>query len=308
MSDYASLQTLLALHRHGSLTAAARALNSPKSTLSRRLAVLEGELGYRLTRTEHGRLLLTDAGKCYLEYSEKIVTLFEEGRRALHSASTEPRGSVHVRICPDMSSVWAANVFCGFLSQHPDIRLDVRAIGAAGIAPEGDGDMWLGCAAPGCASASPVDGLEHIALGEWRRRLYVSARQPQWRDALRDIGDVDRLQWISKSDECDAVALRHAPSGGSYRLQPAARLRVDSLLMQADAIASGGGIGILPSWMAECPRHGLKDKFIAVLPDWQAPPVRLSLFLRKGSRAKRVKVLVNYLQEQLPPRWRLQQG
>lgn len=300
MSDYASLQTLLALHRHGSLTAAARALDSPKSTLSRRLAILEGELGYRLTRTEHGRLLLTDAGKCYLEYSEKIIALFEEGRQALHAASTETSGDLCVRICPEMSSVWAANVFSQFLELHPGIRLDVRAIGTAGIALGDEADVWLGCAAP-----PRIDGLERIALGEWCRRLYISARQPELCSALRDVRGLHRLQWISKTGEAEQIELQHAISGSRYDFQPAARLRVESLLMQADAIANSSGIGILPSWLAECPRHGLKDKFIAALPDWHAPPVPLSLFLRKGLRTQRIKVLVDYLQEQLPPRWRV---
>lgn len=299
MSDYASLQTLLALHRHGSLTAASRAMNSPKSTLSRRLAMLEAHLGYRLTRQEHGKLLLTEAGKHYLEYSEKIVALFDEGQRALHTLACDTKENVHVRLCPELPPLWAARVFSNFLSLYPDIRLDLRAIAPSGIVSDTKDDLWLGC-----SEETRIDGLDHIALGEWSRRLYVSADNAMLRDSVRHIGSLTDLQWISRFGEADHVELQHTANGECYRFQPASRLRVESVFMQADAIAGSNGIGILPAWLAECPKHGLKDKFIQLLPQWQAPPMKLSLFLRRNNPSKRLRILVDYLQEQLPPRWR----
>ena len=57
----------------GSLSAAARTLQIPKTTVSKRLAVLEAALGVALITRTTRKLRLTEAGKAYFEHSQAAV-------------------------------------------------------------------------------------------------------------------------------------------------------------------------------------------------------------------------------------------
>lgn len=75
--------------------------------------------------------------------------------------------------------------------------------------------------------------------------------------------------------------------------------------MPADTIARGYGIGVLPSWLAECPRHGLRGQFARVIGDWEAAPVELAGHVHRGPRVRSIQVLAEYLRTHIPRRWTL---
>jgi len=299
MTDFDALRALIAVQEHGNLTAAARALECPKSTLSRRLAALEAALGHPLTHQKSGRLLLNDAGSCYAGYGERILALAEEAQRSVASFSREMRGEIRVWVDQPLARGWATRTFNDFLGRYSEISLDVRVLPPGGL-PATDGtDLWLAC------DGRRLSALKRSPLGLWRRRLYAMAADGPCR-LLEDPGGLGDCPWIGLAGESAQIELRHPSSGALWRLEPRPRLRVDSLEMLADAIARGYGIGVLPSWLAECPRHGLRGQYARVLGEWQAEPVEISCHLPKGPRPRRLQVLVEYLHTHLPKRWALE--
>ena len=71
MQDLSAVRAFYALCQHKSLTAAAKSLEQPKSTLSRRLAQLEEDLGQALVARQGNRLSVTKAGEVFAAYSEQ---------------------------------------------------------------------------------------------------------------------------------------------------------------------------------------------------------------------------------------------
>src|SRR5262245_58105351 len=71
-------RTLVAVVEHGSLTAAARALALPKSSVSRALARLEADLAARLVDRSTRRLVITPAGRAFYEGARSALTALEE--------------------------------------------------------------------------------------------------------------------------------------------------------------------------------------------------------------------------------------
>src|ERR1700676_759136 len=84
MLDVTRLRVLVAVARHGSVTAAARALNYAQPSVSHHIARLEAETGARLTQRAGRGIRLTDAGRLLAERAEEII-----GR--LHAARTSSR-------------------------------------------------------------------------------------------------------------------------------------------------------------------------------------------------------------------------
>src|SRR5260221_12891709 len=70
----------------GSFTAAARLLGMPKTTVSRRIAALEREVGVRLLQRTTRSLAVTDAGRLYYEESSQALQTIEEANLRLAAA------------------------------------------------------------------------------------------------------------------------------------------------------------------------------------------------------------------------------
>lgn len=64
--DWDDLRTFLAIARHGTLSAAARALGVTQPTMGRRLAAMEARTGARLLQRQPGRYALTSLGESVL--------------------------------------------------------------------------------------------------------------------------------------------------------------------------------------------------------------------------------------------------
>src|ERR1700729_834009 len=67
----------------GSFTAAARLLGMPKTTVSRRIAALEREVGVRLVHRTTRSLSITDAGRLYYEQSSQALRAIEDANLRL---------------------------------------------------------------------------------------------------------------------------------------------------------------------------------------------------------------------------------
>ncbi len=80
----------------GSFTAAARPLGTPKTTVSRRIAALEREVGARLVQRTTRSLNMTDAGRLYYEQSSQALRTIEDANLRLAEARAEPSGTIRI--------------------------------------------------------------------------------------------------------------------------------------------------------------------------------------------------------------------
>src|ERR1700758_5705065 len=80
----------------GSFTAAARLLGMPKTTVSRRIAALEREVGVRLVQRTTRSLNMTDAGRLYYEQSSQALRTIEDANLRLAEARAEPSGTIRI--------------------------------------------------------------------------------------------------------------------------------------------------------------------------------------------------------------------
>jgi DNA-binding transcriptional LysR family regulator len=83
MLDVTRLRVLVAVARHGSVTAAARALNYAQPSVSHHLARLEAETGARLTQRSGRGIQLTDAGHLLAGRAEEILGRLDAAEREL---------------------------------------------------------------------------------------------------------------------------------------------------------------------------------------------------------------------------------
>lgn len=84
---------------HGGFAAAGRALDQPKSKLSRRIAQLEERLGVRLIQRTTRQFAVTEVGQTFYQHCKAMLIEAEAAQQAVETLRAEPRGSVRIT-CP----------------------------------------------------------------------------------------------------------------------------------------------------------------------------------------------------------------
>src|SRR5690348_8658088 len=126
--DLNRIATFARVVEQGSFTAAAKALGVPKSSVSRSVAALEGELGVRLIQRTTRKLHLTDAGQAYFAGVRPAVAGLDEATAAVGEMGNEPRGAVRITAPFDMSEV-LPDMLARFCKRHPHVQVEVCLTG-----------------------------------------------------------------------------------------------------------------------------------------------------------------------------------
>ncbi|MGO4675047.1 LysR family transcriptional regulator [Bosea sp. 2YAB26] len=124
MDRFDAMSVLLAVVEEGSLSAGARRLRSPLTTVSRKVADLEQHLGTRLLVRTSRRVALTDAGRDYVAASRRILEQVEEAERAAAGEYSEPRGELSVTAPVVLGRRHVLPVAAEFLAEYA--RIDLR--------------------------------------------------------------------------------------------------------------------------------------------------------------------------------------
>ena len=110
----------------GSFTAAARLLAMPKTTVSRRVAALEREVGVRLLQRTTRSLNLTDAGRLYYEQSSQGLRTIEEANLRLAEARAEPSGTIRISAPVGFGGHFLIRAVVDFLTLYPKTNVELR--------------------------------------------------------------------------------------------------------------------------------------------------------------------------------------
>ncbi|WP_211608170.1 LysR family transcriptional regulator [Paraburkholderia nemoris] len=123
MDRLEAMEMLLAAVDRGSLSAAARELKIPVSTLTRKVADLEELLGTRLLIRTTRKLTLTDAGMSYVAAARRILDLVREQEHEATGEFATAKGELVVTAPMQLGRLHVLPVINQFLAQYPDITV-----------------------------------------------------------------------------------------------------------------------------------------------------------------------------------------
>ena len=120
------LPAFIAVAEQGGISAAARLLGEPKSTVSRAIARLEEDVGLQLFVRGTRSLRLTHDGSQFYRHAVRILEQVEAASAELAGLSQAPRGTLTVALPMAFGREIVGPHLAGFQARFPDIRLDVR--------------------------------------------------------------------------------------------------------------------------------------------------------------------------------------
>jgi len=123
---FRQIECFLAVARLGNVSRAAEEMYLTQPTLTARLKALEGELGDQLfVRTSRG-MRLTEPGKEFLPYAERVVGSFEEGRRHLEELREASGGRLVLGASPGVGTYALPGLLERFTAAYPRVSVSVR--------------------------------------------------------------------------------------------------------------------------------------------------------------------------------------
>ena len=126
MDRLEAMSVFAAIVDGGSLSAAGRRLNVPLATVSRKLADLEAHLKTRLITRSTRKLVLTDAGRDYLDACRQILEQVDEAERVASGAYAKVKGQLVVAAPNVFGRLHVVPVAAAFLEAHPDVDIQLR--------------------------------------------------------------------------------------------------------------------------------------------------------------------------------------
>jgi DNA-binding transcriptional LysR family regulator len=221
----------------GSLSAAGRHLNVPLATVSRKLSDLESHLGTRLITRSTRRLVLTDAGRDYLEACRQILERVDEAERAASGAYAQVKGQLVVAAPIVFGRLHVVPVAAAFLEAQPEVDIQLRLSDRTVDLIEEQVDVALRI------GTLPDSNLVATQVGTIRRVVCASpAYLDRW-GMPRSLGDLSAHRCITFDGLEDTAAWTFSGAEGQKRSVPVrSRLTVSTADAAIDAAVLGLGL------------------------------------------------------------------
>ncbi|MDR5776499.1 MULTISPECIES: LysR family transcriptional regulator [unclassified Caballeronia] len=123
MLNFANLTVFSYIADLGSISATARALNMPKSSVSRALLRLEDAVGTVLVERSTRHLRLTDAGLLLKRHAKRILDDVGEAENAIGGLIGKPSGDLQINAPFTFAGGPLAAMLPGFLEKYPEVRV-----------------------------------------------------------------------------------------------------------------------------------------------------------------------------------------
>lgn len=274
-----------AVGHHGSFTAAAEALAMPLSTLSRRVAELEKQLGTKLLERTTRRQRLTEAGQVYLKHCQQVVHEAREAERNLQRLQQEPSGHIRYKTPFAIDDRWGSTVISGFLEKYPKISVE-GSVHLEGIDPDDDTVDFQMAYGDKPVTRHPVIALGHTDLHLYASPAYLRRRGvPTQPDDLKDhaLINLSLLPWPE-----------HAPPAFKH-LELDYRITTNEMIMARQVCLDGVCMAWLPAVLT---MKGMEeDELVRVMPQHTTPMVLWMIVRQESLQTPKVRALVDHIRD-----------
>ena len=166
MDKLKAMQIFVRIADVGSLTAAARALDSSLPAVVRSLAALEMQLGVRLLNRTTRRMSLTEEGRRYLDSCRQVLAAVESAETALSDEAAEPSGHLTITAPVLFGQMYVAPAVTRFVRRHPKMRVSVVLLDrVVNLLEQGmDAGIRIGALEDSSLVAQPVGSIRRVVV------------------------------------------------------------------------------------------------------------------------------------------------
>jgi len=290
VTEIGAINAFIAVAEQRNFTRAAKALGVSPASLSMTIRTLEERLGVRLLNRTTRSVAPTEAGESLLLRLRPVIDDYHAAFDSLNAFRDTPAGLLRIAVVPSAAESVVAPILPKFMTQYPDIRLEVF-IDSAGV------DIVAQHFDAGIRYVNNVDrDMIAVQVSEEQRWVVVGSRR------YFELHDKPNSPQELHTHDCIRIRLangvllpwRFEKGGKAIDVPVGGSLVLNDKSLITPALAGGLGLAYLPG-------HYVADRIaegylIPVLQDWMPPGHPLCLFYpsRRQTPAA-LKALIDFL-------------
>jgi DNA-binding transcriptional LysR family regulator len=244
MEMLAEMMTFAKVVETKSFSAAADALNTSKSLVSKQVSNLESALGVRLLNRTTRRMSLTEIGAAYYDHCARIAQEIDAAAETVTQLQAEPRGVLKVTAPVIFSSLHLAPALQTFMQRYEQVDIELNASDRVIDIVEEGYDLAIRIT----GNPAPMMVARRIGPVRW-----VTCASPAY---LKRHGTPRTPQELSDHQCLGYLGLPVQHSGWRYRvgnkeviMQPSGKCRVNNSEVLLQLALGGFGIVMFPTYV-----------------------------------------------------------
>jgi DNA-binding transcriptional LysR family regulator len=249
MDRLEAMSVIVAVTETGSFSAAGRRLGTPVATVSRRVADLEGRLKAELFQRSSRRMVLTDAGRDYVEACKRIIEQVEDAERQVSGEYRSPKGDLTVTTPWGLGHTHMLPIAVEFLDAFPEIGLRLLLTDRVVDAVEENIDLAIRI------GSLPESSMIATRIGSIRLVVCASPEYLAARGHPQSPDDLRNYDCIAINDVASPTAWKFRKGKQVLSAQIRSRLCVNTSEAAVLAAIAGAGLTRVMSYKMDAARR-----------------------------------------------------
>jgi DNA-binding transcriptional LysR family regulator len=273
--------------RQKGFTKAADVLNMPLSTVSRRIAELEKELGLPLFFRNSRKVELTENGRLFYAHGVTIATEANAAMDDLKNNLERPSGIIRLVLPSEVYHEFLKGKLGYFAAKWPGIELHIYISNRWVDLHFDEYDLNIR------SGNLPDSDLKIRKLFTLQPALYASKKLFESYPVPVNPVDIARLPCIVRFQDGNEWVFHKESQRETVTIQ--SKYMVDSNSVALDLALPGAGV----AWLipAQVHQYEISGELIRLLPEWRHASVNLSVVMANTLLPQRIRLFVDYLVE-----------
>jgi DNA-binding transcriptional LysR family regulator len=272
--------------------AAARALDVPRSKVSKQIQALEEAIGVQLLQRTTRSLHLTEAGAEYYDACRDVIASLDEAEQRARTGMGEIRGVLRVNAPMSFGLSRLGPLIPRFNELHPNVELQVVLSDQQVDPVKGGFDVTIRIA------SLPDSSMVARSLAPAPRIMVASPAYLEREGTPQTPKDLENHKCLSYGYLQSGVSLQLCNGKETQRVTVSGPLHANNGDILAQAAVAGMGIALLPNFIIE--RAVADGRLVPVLCDWQAPAISVNAVYPSSRRVPmKTRAFIDFLVAEL---------
>lgn len=275
--------------------AAARAMDVPRSKVSKQIQALEEAIGVQLLQRTTRSLHLTEAGAEYYDAARELIASLDEAEQRARDGVGELRGVLRINAPMSFGLRRLGPLIPVFHELHPNIELQLVLSDQQVDPVRGGFDVTLRIA------SMPDSSMVARLLAPAPRIMVASPAYLKRAGTPHVPKDLTHHQCLNYGYLQSGVSLQLSNGKDTQRVNVTGPLHANNGDLLAQAAEAGMGIALLPDFIVE--EALAAGRLVSVLCEWQAPPITINAVYPSARRVpQKTRTFIDFLIKELAPR------
>jgi DNA-binding transcriptional LysR family regulator len=272
--------------------AAARALDVPRSKISKQIQALEEAIGVQLLQRTTRSLHLTEAGAEYYDACRDVIASLDEAEQRARTGMGEIRGVLRVNAPMSFGLSRLGPLIPRFNELHPNVELQVVLSDQQVDPVKGGFDVTIRIA------SLPDSSMIARSLAPAPRIMVASPDYLAREGTPQTPKDLAHHKCLSYGYLQSGVSLQLCNGKETQRVTVSGPLHANNGDILAQAAVAGMGIALLPNFIIE--RAVADGRLVPVLCDWEAPAITVNAVYPSARRVPmKTRAFIDFLVAEL---------